>query len=258
MSSELTFEPTESTSISSEPIEFRCTRCWNSNVADCSAAGSAFECLSCGNSLTVPDPTPERIARAKSLLQENPPVANPERRALYNVALSDQELIQLANEELRVPLDQQDFTDYQAASLWSRFFAQMIDSFLLVGSIALSFVLMIVLFGKELDKSHAANMRNLIPLMVFAALPSILCVVQWALIATEGQTVGKKLLLIRIVTMQGRLPGFVQGVLLRQWLRVLLGTFIPFFGLMDALFALGESRRSLHDLLSATRVVQLH
>ncbi len=142
----------------SAQIEFRCTRCWNSNVADCSASGSAFECLSCGHSLKVPEATPERIARAKSLIHELPPVANPERRAQFNADLSDRDLIRLANEELRVPLEQQNFADHRPASLWARFFAQVIDSLLFCGVLILACFLTVMLVGKDIERAHPASL----------------------------------------------------------------------------------------------------
>ena len=257
MSTDLLIETIEP-SAASTAIEFRCTRCWNSNVANCSASGSAFECVSCGHSLTVPEATPERIARAKSLLNEPQPSAKPQLREQLNEVLSDRELIRLANEELRIPLDQQNFADHRAASLWTRFFAHLIDSFLLFGAVALAVVIVMVFTDKNMDRVHPTSARNLIPGLLLISIPAILTLVQWSLISCEGQTIGKKLLMLRIVTVRGRLPGFVQGVLLRNWLRVVLSLCIPFFGVLDPIFALGESRRSLHDLISGTRVVEIN
>jgi uncharacterized RDD family membrane protein YckC/ribosomal protein S27E len=257
MPNALTIKPNELTSECSELLEFRCHRCWNSNVAASSASGSAFECRYCGQALTVPEATPERIARAKALVQEQPTITTREPGPQLDVPLTDRDIVRLASEELRVPLNQQNFTDHPSASLWARFFAQMVDGFLFFGAVLAAFVLMTVLFGKDLDKAQLLSARNLVPLIVLASLPLILSIVQWVLISNDGQTIGKKLLMIRIVTTRGTLPGFVQGVILRNWLRTVLGACIPFFGLLDPAFALLESRRSLHDLISGTRVVQV-
>ena len=62
------------------------------------------------------------------------------------------------------------------------------------------------------------------------------------------------LMAIRIVSLNGRLPGFVQAVVLRSWLRHLLSC-IPFFPLLDLLFGLGGEHRCIHDWISGTRVV---
>lgn len=208
--------------------------------------------------MTVPEATPERIERARLLVQESPAVLAPQRRETCDKALTDRDLVRLAEQELHVPLHQQDFNEFPAASLWARFLAHIVDSFLLGVTVILGFALMLFLFGKDIDKSHPTSLKNIVPLIAFASLPTILCIVQWVMIAKEGQSIGKKLLMVRIVTVQGRLPGFIQGVALRIWLRSVLNACIPFFGLLDPLVALNESKRSLHDLISGTRVVQLN
>ncbi len=264
MATETIIDPTVAmpgaTSSSPALIEFRCTRCWNSNLAECSASGTSIECRSCGHEVIVPEATPERIARAQSLNQELLPAPTIDLRKELNTVLSDHDLIRLANEELRVPLDQQDFSDFPPASLWARFFAQMIDTIVFMTVFSLGVFISSFLFGvtpKHVRSVNGINTPDLIALGIIVALPTILYVVQMVMISYEGQTIGKKLLMVRIVTMRGKLPGFLQGVLLRNWGSGLLALFIPFFGLIDALFALGESKRSLHDLLSGTRVVQL-
>lgn len=89
--------------------------------------------------------------------------------------------------------------------------------------------------------------------LVFVFIPLLTLIYQWNSITVSGQTIGKMVLGIQIRTLDGRLPGFFQGVILRNWLRQLL-SFIPLFGLIDALFIFGESRRCLHDYLAGTRV----
>ena len=53
-------------------VEFRCNRCWYSNCADSEAVGTKVECRNCGQETTVPEATPDRIARAETLLSEQP------------------------------------------------------------------------------------------------------------------------------------------------------------------------------------------
>jgi uncharacterized RDD family membrane protein YckC len=81
--------------------------------------------------------------------------------------------------------------------------------------------------------------------------------VQWNLIATRGQSIGKILLWIRIINCRGNAPGFIQGVILRDWLRMAL-SFIPFFSIVDAALILTESKRCIHDYIAGTRVVPAH
>jgi uncharacterized RDD family membrane protein YckC len=95
---------------------------------------------------------------------------------------------------------------------------------------------------------------------------------QWFLIARSGQTLGKKALDMRIVTLDGEVVGFTRGVALRWWpayalsvASVLIATFLPAASLLrslltmvvgaDALFIFGSQKRCLHDFIAGTRVV---
>ena len=89
----------------------------------------------------------------------------------------------------------------------------------------------------------------------FAAL----VVYQMVMLARRGQTVGKRVMKIRIVKMDGAVPGFVQAVLLRMIVSALPRA-IPVVGhlytLIDLLFIFRADRRCLHDRIAGTRVVQ--
>lgn len=94
-----------------------------------------------------------------------------------------------------------------------------------------------------------------------AGAVSLLGAVQWALVAYEGQTIGKKAAKIRIVRMEdGGNPGFLRAVLLRVWVPMLFCS-IPMFGpvflLLDTLTIFGPESRCLHDYFARTRVVRL-
>ena len=79
---------------------------------------------------------------------------------------------------------------------------------------------------------------------------------QWVLLATQGQTVGKKLVGLRIVRLDtGNNGGFTTNVLLRTWLNGVL-CLIPLYFLADSLFVYREDRRCLHDLIAGTMVVK--
>jgi uncharacterized RDD family membrane protein YckC len=93
--------------------------------------------------------------------------------------------------------------------------------------------------------------------LVFVFIPLLTTIYQWNSITISGQTIGKMVLGIQIRTLDGQLPGFFQGVILRNWLRQLL-SFIPLFGLIDVLFIFGDNRRCLHDYLAGTRVYSLN
>ncbi|HJR72748.1 MAG TPA: RDD family protein [Luteimonas sp.] len=83
---------------------------------------------------------------------------------------------------------------------------------------------------------------------------------QLYLLYANGQTLGKKLLGIKIVRSDGSRAGFWRIVLLRYLLPGVIGA-IPFvgflFGLADPLFIFGEEKRCIHDLFADTIVVDV-
>lgn len=77
------------------------------------------------------------------------------------------------------------------------------------------------------------------------------------LLATRGQTLGKKWLGIRIVTFpDGQKPGFVKGFLLRSFVNGIIGQIVPFYGIIDPCFIFREDNRCVHDLLADTTVIE--
>lgn len=78
------------------------------------------------------------------------------------------------------------------------------------------------------------------------------------LLATKGQTIGKKAVGTRIVDLQGGLPPLSHLLALRYIVPWLVGA-VPFLGglfsLADALLVFGPERRCIHDYLAGTRVV---
>jgi uncharacterized RDD family membrane protein YckC len=87
-----------------------------------------------------------------------------------------------------------------------------------------------------------------------------LAVLQMVLLSLRGQTLGKALMGVRVVDQEdGRNPGFVRVVLLRQFLPGVI-TALPYLGkvfwLIDCLCIFGEERRCLHDVIAGTKVVR--
>ena len=80
---------------------------------------------------------------------------------------------------------------------------------------------------------------------------------QWYLVATTGQSLAKRWFGIKIVRLDGSLPGFVNGVLLRSWVLHALNAVCNFVGLIDALMIFGEQSRCLHDLIAGTKVIKI-
>lgn len=141
---------------------------------------------------------------------------------------------------------------YELAGRWTRFGAALVDGFLSLGAALPGLVMLFM----SMDKNDESQVWTGLSVAVIGML--ILGIYQWYLISTRGQSLGKKWLHIRIVKLDGSLPGFVNGVLLRAWLMSLI-TNIPYIGglvgLVDPLLIFGQERRCLHDLIASTQVI---
>lgn len=77
---------------------------------------------------------------------------------------------------------------------------------------------------------------------------------------TSGQTIGKKVIGIRIVDIDGKVPPITRMLGLR-YLPTQLAALIPvvggFYALVDVLFIFRQDHRCLHDLVAGTRVVKV-
>jgi uncharacterized RDD family membrane protein YckC len=198
--------------------------------------------------LIVPDATPQRIALAEEVSQslaKQPPSG----QLFQDSPPSDRELEKLVRQEFYCPLDQRDFSRYPAASIASRLIAVIIDG------LWLTYKLSTLRMAQDpLEALRLSKPLEPMTFILLGSLAAMLCLGQWIFLSTRGQTVGKMLMSIRIISLSGRMPGFVQAVVLRNWLRHLLGC-IPFFSLVDLLFGLGGDHRCIHDWISGTRVV---
>ncbi len=91
--------------------------------------------------------------------------------------------------------------------------------------------------------------------LCFAAVLA-LAVYQIYLLHTEGQTIGKRTMNIRIVEFDGgENGGFVRNFLLREFVNGLLA-FIPFYAIVDILFIFRDDQRCIHDHIAGTKVVK--
>ena len=85
-----------------------------------------------------------------------------------------------------------------------------------------------------------------------------LLVVNIVLLHKNGQTIGKKLMNIKIVRVDGSRAGLGRLLGLRIFVNALIGL-VPFigsiYGLVDVLFIFGEERRCVHDYIAGTIVI---
>jgi uncharacterized RDD family membrane protein YckC len=138
------------------------------------------------------------------------------------------------------------------APIKSRIFASLID---------LSIAVLALLLATFALPQSPGNALSILGLFASVAIVLGIVVYQAVLLSSTGQTVGKKLMQLRVINLIDRSnPGFVKAVLIRWWLPSLIYS-IPYLGwafwLADGLFVFKNDRRCLHDLMAGTQVVRL-
>ncbi|GMR21865.1 MAG: hypothetical protein BMS9Abin37_0185 [Acidobacteriota bacterium] len=92
--------------------------------------------------------------------------------------------------------------------------------------------------------------------IAFAIGLGILGAIQGIYIVRDGQTVGKKMMKIRIVDhVDGHIPTWPRILGMRYILNMALRQ-VPFYFLVDALLIFGKDQRCIHDHLAGTKVVE--
>ena len=166
-------------------------------------------------------------------------------RETYGVSLAD---------EIAAEAD-----DRPLASPWTRLGAQRLDG-LAFGALVVPVVAIAAATGAfEGDGTRAIEDSPsgviALAILLFVSLAGY----QLWLLSTQGQTIGKRLLKLRIVDeTDGSNPGFVRAVLLRAFVPGAIAN-IPrvggVFSLVDVLFIFRDDRKCIHDHLAKTVVV---
>ncbi|MBT3222835.1 MAG: hypothetical protein HN348_27475 [Proteobacteria bacterium] len=147
------------------------------------------------------------------------------------------------------------------ASRSLRWFAYGLDAFLVVVALLMGGGLpaaLALLFGLVSGDFAWAEGATSICFALVGVLFMALLFFQWWLIAVTGQTIGKRLVGIKIVwrrSPEARL-GFLRGVILRNWVSTLLFCCV-YLRVIDFIFILGRQRRCLHDFIANTKVIDL-
>ncbi|WP_395747774.1 RDD family protein [Prosthecobacter sp.] len=147
----------------------------------------------------------------------------------------------------------------QLADLGKRLGAALLDGLLgaiLVGVPYGFFIFAMSDNGRQPELNPTAMIAGGCMLLGFLAL----LVINIVMLATRGQTPGKRVLGIRIATYPGaEKPGFVKAFLLRALVNGLIGAVPclgPIYSLVDICFIFQTDRRCIHDLIAGTHVIE--
>jgi len=144
--------------------------------------------------------------------------------------------------------------DFVVASRGSRLGAVLLDG-LVVAVPAMLIAMLVPVMSNGAGQPSAAGM---VLVMLFGLGAIAFVTMQLVLLYRHGQTIGKKLIGIRIVRSDGKRAGLGRIFLLRSFVPGLIGAIPllgPIFSLVDILFIFGEERRCVHDLIADTIVV---
>jgi uncharacterized RDD family membrane protein YckC len=142
------------------------------------------------------------------------------------------------------------------ASLGQRFMGRLVDN---LGSAAVSLVALFTIGDGVRLFQMKDTADQLTATLVFFAYALPFNALQWWLVVTSGQSIGKKLANTRIVRDDNSPVGFASGVVLREWVMVALGS-IPVVGTLVALvdgilIFVGHEKKTLHDRIAGTKVI---
>lgn len=152
--------------------------------------------------------------------------------------------------------DINEIEDYELAGRGTRLGAVIVDSLIFMLPLLLVLIPTFLLAGQAKVDGFGAGAIIAIALGSLGFLA--LFVVNLVMLYRTGQTIGKRLLNVKIVRTDGSRAGLRRIFFLRMLVPGLIGN-IPFvgflFSLVDPLLIFQESRRCVHDLIADTIVV---
>ncbi len=140
--------------------------------------------------------------------------------------------------------------NHEFADRGTRLIAKIVDRLLLFFSAIVSSIIVIAINPVNADK----NIGVLAIVVMFMAAAGII-IFQAYFLTIQGQSIAKKWFKIRIVDAESKKTGgFLQNFLFRSVLNFII-SFLPVYGLVDALFIFRKDRRCVHDFLAGTVVL---
>jgi uncharacterized RDD family membrane protein YckC len=151
-----------------------------------------------------------------------------------------------------------EFADAAPAQRWMRLVAVLLDAAIIMVPTMVMNVAIASLRNPFAPRSAPLPDSVKLLLALYLIGIAVYVVVQLVMLHRNGQTLGKRLMAIRIVRSDGSRAGLGRIFLLRSLVPSLIGA-IPlvgmFFALIDALFIFADDRRCLHDRFADTIVV---
>ncbi|MEM9411345.1 MAG: RDD family protein [Planctomycetota bacterium] len=144
------------------------------------------------------------------------------------------------------------------ASRWKRFIGQSIDN-ILQGISLVPIIVVAIWYSPELLNEDSYLTELLISLIVLPYLLVSFTLMNFYLLQTRGQTVGKYLMNTQILSNNDELVPVFKIITVRYFLTWTLGSipaFGNFFNLLNALAIFRENHKCIHDEICKTKVVE--
>ncbi len=143
----------------------------------------------------------------------------------------------------------------ELAGRWTRLGASLIDG--IIGGVLSIPLLSYFDVWEQIDQNGNLPFSTTITFTLIGIIFFLL--VNGYLLSKYGQTVGKKLLDIKIVDLNGNILGF-NPLIAKRYVPIWVVSQIPVVGgiiaIIDALFIFRKDKRCIHDLIAGTRVVE--
>jgi uncharacterized RDD family membrane protein YckC len=266
-------------------IKFACPYCDTVSSVPESFAGKKGKCPSCQKLIEVPDPTGGATPAADEVPADAPTMPPPSRREPEGAADADTKNCRYCGETIRRVAKKckfcGEFLDDRVkanrrggrarlplATPLNRLWAKLIDIGLDMVALLPMFIGIGLMVAADGGGRRRPDETLMIAGLIAMALGGLcylgLTIYQWYLISTRGATIGKGFLKVKIVQASGRPVGFVDGVLLRNWVVGFIvgmcNSVVPCLGtlfwLVDVLMIFGTDHKTLHDQIATTRVIR--
>lgn len=142
------------------------------------------------------------------------------------------------------------------ADRWTRLAAVIIDGLILLFPYS---IVNILLFGYDAYMDSLNNANSQIMARSFTLGSLVYLLINGYPLYKKGQTIGKKIMDIKIVDMNNNVPPLFYSFFVRYFIFSVL-YFIPFvkiIAMLDPFFIFSQNRRCLHDRLAGTKVVEV-